>query len=185
MDPRSAPGGLRSGPRGAETAPRGAKSTPRAPQEPPERRKKGAKKVTIFGWALGVASGRPPGAILARFWRLRGPFWRHFSKTFRSMVAALRLSSSTEISQLKALSGRAAAREAPSACQDSLSYYACVLYCRFGCSRCSCRSCGAAPSGAGVLPLAVLAAFAVVVPLAMLAASPRVLRRLQCLRLLR
>ena len=162
MDPRSAPGGLRSGPRGAKTAPRGAKSTPRAPQEPPKRRKKGAKKVTIFGWALGVASGRPPGAILARFWRLRGAFWSHFRRRFE---ASWHGSKRAKRSQLQAPGeGRAAAeqghRAIHSACnldaRVALATSALLLLVAL-CSRFSCRSCF----------------------------SPGVLRRLQCLRLSR
>ena len=87
MEARSPPGGPRSGPRGAKTTPRGAKRTPRAPQEPPKRRKKGANKVTIFCGALGVASGRPPGAILARFWSLPGTILEPFSKLFEASWA--------------------------------------------------------------------------------------------------
>ena len=50
----------RSGPRGAKTAPGAARSAPGAPQEPPKRRKKGAKKVTTFGFRS--RGGGPPGS---------------------------------------------------------------------------------------------------------------------------
>ena len=89
MSPRSAPGAPRSEPRGAKTAPRRARSRPRAPQEPAKRRKKGAKKITMFGSGLGMASGRPPGAILASFSSLRGPIFQPPESNFGGFFRAL------------------------------------------------------------------------------------------------
>ena len=66
--PRAPILGVKSTQERAKSAPRRAKSAPRAAQEA----KKGARKVTMFGSALGMASGRPPGAILASFGSLRG-----------------------------------------------------------------------------------------------------------------
>ena len=65
-----------------KTAPRAAKSAPRAPQELSKRPKKGVKKIFPFGWALGGGPGRPPGAISAQFWTLRGPFSSKVGKIF-------------------------------------------------------------------------------------------------------
>ena len=88
MPPRSAPGAPRSGPRGAKTAPGAARSAPGEPQEPPKRRKKGTKKVTTFVCALR-GPGSHLGAILERFWSLRGGILEPFSKDF-SLCEAIR-----------------------------------------------------------------------------------------------
>ena len=85
MPPRSAPGAPRSGPRGAKTAPGAARSAPGEPQEPPKRRKKETKKVTTFVCALRGGLG----AILERFWSLRGGILEPFSKDF-SLFEAIR-----------------------------------------------------------------------------------------------
>ena len=82
MPPRIAPGGPRSGPRGPKTAPRGAKSAPRAPQEPPKRFKKGAKRISIFGWALEVAPGGLREPFSSDFGNFLEPFWLDFRSFF-------------------------------------------------------------------------------------------------------
>ena len=86
------PGRARHGPRGAKRAPGAAKSDPGAPREPPQRPKKGATKVTTSVCSPGGAR-EPPGshlgAILERFWSLRGGILEPFSKDF-SLFEAIR-----------------------------------------------------------------------------------------------
>ena len=88
MPPRSAPGAPRSGPRGAKTAPGAARSAPREPQEPPKRRKKN-KKGDHFRLRSPGGPGSHLGAILERFWSLRGGILEPFSKDF-SLFEAIR-----------------------------------------------------------------------------------------------
>ena len=167
---RSAPGGPWSDPRGPKTAPRGARSAPRAPQEPPKSLKKGSKKVFVLGWALGAA----PGGLREPFWSdfglgsLRGSILEPFRGDVRAhfgsiLVAMLFLLSAApgsvrrraragtpgkkpQDSTRNAPSSKPPARprsgraRAPSDSRRSL----------FGCVRCSCPSCLAAP-GAGAL----------------------------------
>ena len=83
MAPRSAPGAPRSGPRGAKTAPGAARSAPGAPNEPPEAKKRSKKEIS-YRFCSWVAFGRPPGAILERFWRLLGGILEPFSIDFRA-----------------------------------------------------------------------------------------------------
>ena len=77
MSPGSGPGGARSDPRGPKTAPRAARSEPRVRREPPKRLPKGIQIVVfVVSWgASGRPPGAFLEGFWARFWVLRASVW--------------------------------------------------------------------------------------------------------------